>query len=297
MLTLREIAHALGGEVVGRQVLAPGPGHSPSDRSVAVRPSPTSPGGVLVWSHGRSSWQEAKDHVLSRLGVKRPRLVHKAEQPVRPLPTRDDRLRGARAVELFHQARDPRCGPVERYLASRGLALPNDPARVLRYHPACPFAGAKTPTMVALVVDVLTGEPRAIHRTAVTQAGGKAEMAGRSRLSLGPVSGGAVRLTADEDLHACLGIAEGIETALSLRLLPEFGASPVWSVLSANGIASFPVIAGVESLWIAVDHDEAGERAARACASRWRAAGREVFLVKPKAAGADLNDVVRALGD
>ena len=40
---LQYVAHALGGEVSGRQVLAPGPGHSPHDRSLAVRPAQTLP--------------------------------------------------------------------------------------------------------------------------------------------------------------------------------------------------------------------------------------------------------------
>ena len=45
---LRAIAHALGGEVGGGQVLAPGPGHSSADRSLAVRLEPTRP--VVFWS-------------------------------------------------------------------------------------------------------------------------------------------------------------------------------------------------------------------------------------------------------
>lgn len=35
-MTLQEIARVLGGEVQGHQVRAPGPGHSPKDRSLAV---------------------------------------------------------------------------------------------------------------------------------------------------------------------------------------------------------------------------------------------------------------------
>ena len=44
-LTLQEIARVLGGEVRGNQVLAPGPGHSPQDRSLAVKLS-NSPDGL-----------------------------------------------------------------------------------------------------------------------------------------------------------------------------------------------------------------------------------------------------------
>jgi hypothetical protein len=45
MMDLRSIALALNGVVSGRQVLAPGPGHSPQDRSLAIRPSPEAPDG------------------------------------------------------------------------------------------------------------------------------------------------------------------------------------------------------------------------------------------------------------
>ena len=45
---LRTIARALGGEVTGRQVLAPGQGHSARDRSLAVRLSNDAPDGFLM---------------------------------------------------------------------------------------------------------------------------------------------------------------------------------------------------------------------------------------------------------
>jgi hypothetical protein len=146
--------------------------------------------------------------------------------------------------------------------------------------------------MVALVRDVVTDEPKAIHRTALTQDGYKATVNGHSRLSLGPVAGGAIKLTPDEDVTLCLGVGEGIESSLSLRATPEFGPSPVWSLLSAGGVENFPVLSGIECLWIAVDHDPAGLKAARACAARWQAAGREVFCITPSAPRADLNDLI-----
>ncbi len=61
MMDLRSIASALGGEVVGRQVLAPGPGHSGKDRSLAIVPSPRAPGGFLVHSHCGDDWKECRD--------------------------------------------------------------------------------------------------------------------------------------------------------------------------------------------------------------------------------------------
>ena len=51
---------------------------------------------------------------------------------------------------------------------------------------------------------------------------------------------------------------------------------------------------GIEALTIFGDNDDdrtgTGEKAARECAARWRAAGREVTVYIPKAAGCDWND-------
>jgi putative DNA primase/helicase len=78
-----------------------------------------------------------------------------------------------------------------------------------------------------------------------------------------------------------------------MRLATEFGQSPVWALLSAGQVARFPVLSGVEALWIAVDHDRTGIEAARECARRWKATGRDVFLIRSKTEGDDLNDIIR----
>lgn len=48
MPDLRRIAHALGGTISGRDVLAPTPGHSSRDRGTAIRIAPGAPDGLLV---------------------------------------------------------------------------------------------------------------------------------------------------------------------------------------------------------------------------------------------------------
>jgi putative DNA primase/helicase len=114
-------------------------------------------------------------------------------------------------------------------------------------------------------------------------------------MMLGHASGAVIKLDHDESVTTVLGIGEGIETTLSLRMLPECFGIPVWACLNAEGVASFPVIAGIEALWIAVDNDPsgAGEKAAQRCAERWTAAGCEVWLQTPNTVKSDLNDVIR----
>jgi putative DNA primase/helicase len=147
--------------------------------------------------------------------------------------------------------------------------------------------------MVCLVRDTMTDEPKGIHRTALDHEGRAIKINGNKRLSFGPIAGGGIKTTPDEDVTTCFGIGEGLETTLSLQFIPEFGHSPVWSLLSASGLASFPVLSGIECLWIAADHDAAGLRAAHECGRRWMQAGREVFVVRPAQKQDDLNDLIK----
>jgi len=266
-MDLQTIALALGGEVYGRQILAPGPGHSPRDRSLSVRPNPRAPGHLLVHSFANDDWRACRDHVRDRLGLAQGAGTLHHEAPGPSSPPADTAARTANALWLWGEARDPRSTRVEAYLQHRGLILPEEAAgTAIRYDNAHPFAGQRTSAMVALVRDIRTNTRKAIHRTAISWSGNW-KVHGKDRLALGPIAGGAVKLTPDEDVTTCLGIGEGIESTLSLRLVPEFGPSPVWSLLTASGVAHFPVLSGIECLWIAVDHDEAGLRARPAYSS------------------------------
>jgi hypothetical protein len=85
-----------------------------------------------------------------------------------------------------------------------------------------------------------------------------------------------------------LGVAEGIESALSLA----WAYTPVWALIDAGHLSKFPVLDGIESLVIARDQDQAGIKAASECATRWAQAGREVLATSQ--AQNDVNDVLLA---
>lgn len=67
-VTLQELAAALGGEISGGQVLAPGPGHSRGDRSLAVKPVDDDDGFILH-SHAGDDPIACKDYVRQKLGL------------------------------------------------------------------------------------------------------------------------------------------------------------------------------------------------------------------------------------
>jgi putative DNA primase/helicase len=152
-----------------------------------------------------------------------------------------------------------------------------------------------------LVRNIITDEPQAIMRTALNPDSTAVKIDGKTlRKALGPIGGGAIKLTDNADVTMCLGVGEGVETVLSMRKTPEFGPSSlVWALISSSGVENFLVLAGIECLWIAVDNDrpdqhgrQAGIEAALACSKRWTAGGREVYRVTPKRVGRDLNDVM-----
>ncbi|MDB5414114.1 MAG: hypothetical protein JWR10_2449 [Rubritepida sp.] len=190
------------------------------------------------------------------------------------------------ARRIWREAIAPAGTPVETYLASRGLQLEPGP---LRFHPACPRGSELLPCMVALMTHAVTGEPCGAHRTFLAVDGlGKA--AGQSKMMAG--SAGVIRLTRDEDVGGGLGIAEGIETALSVA--QGFGWRPVWAATSAGAITKFPVLGGIEALTIFADPDGPGTQAAATCAERWNAEGREARIIAPPAG--DWNDLHRSAG-
>jgi hypothetical protein len=67
--SIDKIATAVGGEVSAGEVLAPGPGHSPADRSLSVKPDPDAPDGFLVHSFSGDDPIACRDHVRSKLGL------------------------------------------------------------------------------------------------------------------------------------------------------------------------------------------------------------------------------------
>jgi phage/plasmid primase-like uncharacterized protein len=150
-------------------------------------------------------------------------------------------------------------------------------------------AGYIGPALVALISDTLTGEPLSLHRTWIKPDGSKAAVDPPRLLLKGhPISGGVIRLWPDEAVTTGLGIAEGIETALSLA----HGFSPVWSCIDAGHLARFPLLNGISELIIAADNDQAGRKAAEECAQRW-ADRATVRVISAENDGCDLNDEVR----
>ncbi len=284
MMNLRTTAAALGGDVTGGKVLAPGPGHTKRDRSLVITLDANGPDGFWVYSFANDDWRDCRDYVKEKLGISfEPHQNLQSyssraanAQPVQPKAK--DNLQLAR--KIWQKSQTATGSPVEDYLHGRGLKLPNETLSVLRYHPACPFDGEKVPAMVAAMVDIHSNEFRGIHRTRLNP---------KDKAMLGTFKGAVVKLSPDENVYSGIHIAEGIETSLAVMAM---GFKPVWCCLNAIGIAKFPVISSIESLTIFADNDanQTGQNKAIECGARWQSAGKEVRIFATPESGTDFAD-------
>ena len=184
--------------------------------------------------------------------------------------------------------------PVDTYLRQRGIPLPlADMPAVLRYHAHLVYRhedGQHTyrPAMVARVDDA-DGHAVTLHRTYLAPDGRKATVPEPKKLMSPAISGatrgGAIRLYPASET---LAIAEGIETALAVRLAT---ALPVWAALCAGGLARLIVPAEVLLVVICADHDAAGLGAAQTLAQRLLVAQRRVKILMPDTPGMDWADL------
>jgi len=245
-----------------------------------------------VWHCFRCGWK-------GRL-VAAPNVVHFDTAKHTREKVKETRRAGDRIREILSECRplsESRIG--QDYLRYRlQHELPTWPR--LGYHPGLPYFATEDggrrvgafPAIIATVRDV-TGRLVTLHRTYLAKDGdGKAHVSSPKKLMrppTGTVTGCAVRLypATNEVLH----IAEGAETALAVYVAIR---EPVWSCISAHGLATVelpPEIRAV-TIWADFDRSGAGQDAALACRKRLEREGRRVAVHFPKKLGQDWLDVL-----
>lgn len=194
------------------------------------------------------------------------------------------------------------------YLNARCLSMRGVSSDSLRYTPALPYYdsdGNKVgdfPALVAAIRDV-DGEIVTLHRTYLSEAGGKARIPGKGatkKMMSVPegldVKGCAIQLSGAVN-GGVLGVAEGIETALSAQ---RATGMPTWAAVSAVLMEHFEVPEGVHTVvvWADKDVSTTGERSAEVLRSRLERQGIKVHVLLPPMAipatskSVDWNDVL-----
>lgn len=282
---LAELARILGLKRSGAAYRGPCPVHGGTKSPFALARG--AGGRVLVHCHAGCDAAAILSTLRRRLNLPAGR---RAAVPVpRRDPVPDPAPRDwSGAAQLLWERGTPIAGtPVARYLAARGCgAVESAALRALAPGLFGPF-----PCMMAQVTDSVTARPITLHFTRLKPDGsGKAAVERPKLLLTGHrKSGGVVRLWPDDDVTLGLGLAEGIETALAAAT--RLAYAPLWATVDAGNLMRFPVLNGIEALTVFADRDAAGMAAAKACAARWRAAGRETRIVFPLTDGLDFADL------
>lgn len=231
----------------------------------------------LVMKFHKVDFKEAAQMIEGVIGE-----AHKREKPrVDPAQARGEMARlWAASKPIIADC------PAGRYLVSRSLRF--DASSALRW--------ASSATFPMMIGKVISPDNRAVnlHRTFLDANGRKAPIENCKLLMKGETpNGSAIRLLAPS--NGRLGVAEGIETALSAAVLFDI---PCWATVHSAGMAAFTPPDGVTELHIFGDNDPsyAGHAAAYTLAKRMVAAQIVVSVAFPDSVGEDWNDVLRNRG-
>lgn len=293
MTSGRDIVARLGGKWRGRKGSCRCPAHDDRDPSMSV--TETRDGRPLVYCHAGCSQTEL-------IAALRARGLWEGNAKVDPAypgfltrahdghTSRDDRERQQYARDLWDRSNRAGGTPVETYLRGRGISVPIPDTIGHLPNQRHTEAGGLWPCMVVPLRD-LRGNVTAVQRTWLTGDGrGKAPVS-PGKKTVGPMMKAAVQLWPAGPI---LGIAEGVETAMSAKQIYQI---PVWATLSANRLGAIELPDAVESIVIFADHGKVGMEEAIRAAEIYEGLGKAVDVMPPRVhfgeQHGDFNDVVR----
>ena len=198
-------------------------------------------------------------------------------------PPADKAHKGEHARKIWCDALPIAGTPAETYLRRRNIdiGLPD----CLRFA-QLRFAGEVRPMLIAAVAGP-DNRVQAIHRIILKDDGTKADLdGGKVKFSLGPVMGGAIRLTpAANGMLLCVGVED------ALTLLQQQGQA-VWAVTGDVALPAVQLPVGVRSVVVAHDNDASGKSAGKKTANKLASEGRQVRLIQPLSGFKDFNEEI-----
>jgi hypothetical protein len=262
------------------------PAHDDRKPSLSIRVADDR---VLLHCHGGCAQQAVLDALRDRGLWSSQQQGHRSHGPAPAQQScvgEDDDAHAARQLDksrwYWQRRLPPANSPVVPYLENRGIsgALPGSigylpPQKPDHHHAMIAAFGLPDehqPGELTMPVERVQG----IHLTLLKSDGSAKAGTERDKLMLGPSAGFPIVVEPVNDLGG-LGVAEGIEDALSLRAAGLGG----WAAGSASRL---PKLADVvpsyaECVTIVVDDDPAGRRGSQELAERLEGRGIEVILV------------------
>jgi putative DNA primase/helicase len=273
----------------GWLVRCPVPSHGKGrgDRSPSLSVADGDDGKLLATCFAGCTFDEIVDS-LHRLGLAddRPKS-HRVRGDISPrLPACVEHEPDAAALQIWRAAKPAAGSLVAEYLERRGIPLTPPSLRcgtVMHLH------RYEMPTMVA-AVQRPDGQIVAVQTTILTPKGAQAAVS-VPKITTGALGAGSVRFAAATEV---MGIAEGVETALSAQTMAEI---PVWASLGCQRLHRVELPEIVEEVHIFGDNDASGRGAAQRAAEVHMQLGRRVVLRFPPEGLKDFNDLLNADAD
>ena len=300
-MNAQDITKVLGGHWHGSYGTARCPAHDDREPSLSIRDGVD--GEPVFNCFAGCDWRDIKDALRvdgllpergsgraarAALALRRRTPGVQKPQPVEVDVDQQQRMEFAR--RKWHEAAPLTNSPADVYLRERGLKPgPGGWSPSLRYHPALKHGptGLVLPAMVAAVTHWPSRDVTAVHRTFLKVGGNGQVTVSTSKMAIGVIGAGAVRLASAQP---ALGIAEGIETALSAMQLFEI---PVWAALGSR-MDRVTLPEQVVEIHIFGDNGGPGHEAAEKAAHVFTRQGRRVALRFPPLEYGDWNDALQA---
>ncbi|CAN5656741.1 hypothetical protein BH10CYA1_BH10CYA1_55870 [soil metagenome] len=285
-MNAEHIAESLGGTAYGDSYLVCCPGHADRTPSLSIKQSADK---VLLKCFGGCEQRRVIES-LRQMGLWDSKSAN--GQPVTTSVREPDPKDVERKKQWLHNllagASTPTHGdPVDLHFRMiRKIPLLQYPESIL-FHPRMAYfvfdkaAGRKIvqsyhPGMVQ-VITADDGTLLGAQRVYLQSNGQKADLDPVKMLmpSFRPQVHGAIRLCEPTDV---LAVAEGCESAMAFHALTRL---PAWSAVHAHGMEVLTIPEQVRTVFICVDHDEAGKRSADKLTHRLLLEGRKVFQSLP----------------
>jgi hypothetical protein len=149
------------------------------------------------------------------------------------------------------------------------------------------MSGTRYPVLLGLIQHAFTNEHLGLHRTYLSLDGKSKAPVIPNKMTLGRIDEGAVKLFEPRD--NTIGIAEGIETALSAAAVLDW--LPTWAAVTAGNMETLVFPPTIHRVIILADNDTPGAEGAKRAKIAYEKQKLSVEIYTPDAQYKDFNDL------